>query len=123
MSGNAPPPGSDPGPEESGAPSKGRIPKEDRIAFVLILLVICVVGLGLVWSAGWAMSLLGVAVGATESGVGLRDAFVVSVPVSFVAIMLFALVAGDGALGELGLMLIGFFVMLVFFTGAIAIIL
>lgn len=119
MSENTPPPGSDPDPK----PKSPGMPREDRVAFGIILGLICLVGLGLIAAFSGALNLLGVAIGATQAGIGLRDAFLVSVPVSFAVIILFALVAGDGLVGELGAMLIGFFVMLIFFTGAIAIIL
>jgi hypothetical protein len=89
----------------------------------MILAAVCLVGLGLIWAVSAAFGLLGIAIGAAETGVGVRDAFLVSVPISFAVILLFALVAGDGLVGELGVMLIGFFVMLLFFTGSIAILL
>ena len=114
-----PPPGSDPAPNRRPA----GLPREDRIAFGFLLAVICLIGLGLIWGLSALLGLLGLAVWATEVGVGLRDAFLVSVPISFGVILLFALVAGDGLIGELGVMITGFFVMLLFFTGAIAIIL
>ena len=53
----------------------------------------------------------------------MRDAFLTALPLSFAVIILFALVAGDGLVGELGAMLLGFFVMLIFFTGSIALVL
>lgn len=99
------------------------MPREDKMAFGVILGLICLIGLGLIWALSGALGLFGVAVGATQAGIGLRDAFLISVPISFAVIILFALVAGDGVVGELGMMLIGFFVMLIFFTGAIAVIL
>lgn len=114
-----PPPGTDQ--EPNRRPS--RMPREDRIALGLILAAICLIGLGLIWGLSALLGLLGVVIGATEAGVGLRDAFLVSVPIAFGVILLFALVAGDGLIGELGVMITGFFVMLLFFTGAIAIIL
>jgi len=119
MSENTPPPGSDPEP----TPKSPGMPREDKIAFGVILAVVCLIGLGLIWALSGALGLFGVAIGATQAGIGLRDAFLVSVPISFAVIILFALVAGDGIVGELGAMLIGFFVMLIFFTGAIAILL
>lgn len=119
MSDNAPPPGSDPDPR----PKPPGMPREDKLAFGATLAVVCLIGLCLIWVASWVLGLLGVAIGAAETGVGVREAFIVSVPISFAVILLFALVAGDGLVGELGVMLVGFFVMLIFFTGAISIIL
>lgn len=114
-----PPPGPDPEPNRRPA----RMPREDRVALWLILAAICLIGLGLIWGLSALLGLLGVVIGATESGVGLRDAFLVSVPIAFGVILLFTLVAGDGLIGELGVMITGFFVMLLFFTGAILILL
>ena len=119
MSDVTPPPGSDPDP----TPKPPGMPREDKIAFGAILATVCLAGLGLIWLFAGAMDLIGVAFGAAETGIGVRDAFLVSVPISFGVIILFTLVAGDGLVGELGVMLVGFFVMLLFFTGAIAIVL
>lgn len=99
------------------------MPIEDRIAFGVILLVICLISLGVIWALSAILGPMGGAVGAMQAGLGLRDAFLIALPVSFAVIILFALVAGDGLVGELGAMLIGFFVMLIFFTGVIAVIL
>lgn len=114
-----PPPGPDPEPNRRPA----GMPREDRVAFGLILAALCLIGLGLIWGLSALLGLFGVVIGATEAGVGLRDAFLVAVPVAFGVILLFALIAGDGLIGELGVMITGFFVMLLFFTGAIAILL
>lgn len=119
MSENAPPPGSVPDPIRPPA----RMAREDRVAFGLILAAICLIGLGLIWVISALLGLFGFAIGAAETGVGLRDAFLVSVPIAFGVILLFALVAGDGLIGELGVMITGFFVMLLFFTGSITILL
>jgi hypothetical protein len=118
MTDNTPPPGSDPEP----APVKNGMPKEDRIAFGVMLVIICLIGLSVIWALSTILGPLGGAIDAAGAGVGLRDAFLVALPVSFAVIILFALVAGDGLVGELGAMLVGFFVMLLFFTSAIAII-
>lgn len=119
MSDNTPPPGSDPDPKLKPP----GMPREDKIAFGLILAAVCLAGLVLIRAFGGLLDVLGIVIGATEAGVGVRDAFLASIPISFVVIILFTLVAGDGLVGELGVMLIGFFVMLLFFTGAIAIVL
>jgi hypothetical protein len=97
--------------------------REDRIAFAVILGLICLIFLGVIWALSAILGPMGGAVGAVQAGIGLRDAFLIALPVSFAVIILFALVAGDGLVGELGGMLVGFFVMLLFFTGTIAIIL
>lgn len=42
-------------------------------------------------------------------GVGLRDAALISFVVTFLTLVVFALAAGDGLLGEIQFMLLGFF--------------
>lgn len=116
MSDDTPPPGSDPDPR----PKPRGMPREDKIAFGILLVAVCVVLLGLIWAVSAAFGLFGVAIGAAETGLGVRDAFLISIPVALAVILLLALVAGDGIVGELGVMLIGFFVLLIFSTGAIA---
>ncbi|MDW3118001.1 hypothetical protein [Roseovarius sp.] len=71
----------------------------------------------------WVLSgVFGLAVG-VSAGVGFRDAFIAAIVVSVLLMIVFAVVAGDGALGELTTMVIGFFVMVAFFTVSIALIL
>jgi hypothetical protein len=60
---------------------------------------------------------------AVDAGIGFRNAFFVSFGLSFFFMIIFSLFAGDGFVGELGIMLGGYFVMLVFFTVSIAVIL
>ncbi|PTX52480.1 hypothetical protein IQ03_01267 [Gemmobacter caeni] len=103
-----------PGPSGRGA---------DRIAFGLILAVICLVGLVGVLLVESLFELIGVTLGEARDGVGFRGAFLVSVPTSFTVILFFALIAGDGLVGELGMMLFGFLFLILFFTGAIALVL
>ena len=96
------------------------MPRKNKIAFGILLVAVCVVLLGLIWAVSAALGLFGVAIGAAEAGFGLRDALLVSIPIALAVILLLALVAGDGLAGELGVMLIGFFVLLIFSTVAIA---
>lgn len=42
-------------------------------------------------------------------GIGLRDAALISFAVTFLTLVVFALAAGDGLLGEIQFMLLGFF--------------
>lgn len=110
-----------PGPER-GERTR-RLPREDRVAFGLILLLVCLIGLGAAYMTGQLLELVGLVMGAYVQGIGLRSAFLAALPASIVMMVLFAVVAGDGLVGELGLMLVGFFVMLIFFTGTIALVL
>jgi len=64
--------------------------------------------------------LLGDFVAALEPGVGLKTAAIWSFGVTFVMFLLFAVVAGDGLLGEIQFMLGGFFLFFVIITLLIA---
>jgi hypothetical protein len=55
-----------------------------------------------------------------EPGMGIKEAAVWSFGVTFVMFLLFAVVAGDGLLGEIQFMLIGFFLFFVIITLLIA---
>jgi hypothetical protein len=57
---------------------------------------------------------------ALEPGVGLKTAAIWSFGVTFVMFLLFAVVAGDGLLGEIQFMLGGFFLFFVIITVLIA---
>ncbi len=95
------------------------MPTEDKV----LLAVLGLVAIGALVGVRWVLSgVFGLAVGAS-AGVGFRDAFIAAIAVSVLLMVLFAVVAGDGALGELTTMVIGFFVMVAFFTVSIALIL
>lgn len=97
--------------------------KDDKIAFAFLLAIIFAVTAGVLFSIRWffagVLGLLDLETG----GIGWRSAFISSIVLSFVFMVIFAIVAGDGVLGELGIMVVGFFVMVLFFTVSIAIIL
>lgn len=99
------------------------MPKADKIFFSVVVAVFAVVVIGILllvrWFLGGALGLLDGA----EGGVGWRSAFIAGVVLSFLTMVIFALVGGDGVLGELTIMIVGFFLMLAFFTVAIAVIL
>lgn len=95
------------------------MPTEDKV----LLAVLGLVAIGVLVGLRWVLSgMFGLAVGAS-AGVGFRDAFIAAIVVSVLLMIVFAVVAGDGALGELTTMVIGFFVMVAFFTVSIALIL
>lgn len=94
--------------------------RTDKIAFVVLLAVVCGVGLGGLWlvkSAGIAVFGL---FAAGSEGLSWRGAFGISVGLGMTAIILFALVSGDGLLGELPTVLAGFFLLVSFFTVSLA---
>jgi len=82
-----------------------------RIAIVLVGLVV-VTGVGLLLLLP---SLAEVAAVHLEPGVGFKTAAVVSFFVTVVLFLVFAVAAGDGLLGELQFMLLGFFLFFVIF--------
>ena len=84
---------------------------------------------GLVLGIGLILVILGVVFGpplladlaaSLEPGVGLKTASIWSFGVTFVMFLLFAIVAGDGLLGELQFMLGGFFLFFLVITLLIA---
>jgi hypothetical protein len=112
--------------EEPSKVEKGRsdvrnkpMPTEDKVLLAVLGLVAIAVLAGLRWLLS---GMFGIAVGAS-AGVGFRDAFIAAIVLSISLMIMFAVVAGDGALGELTTMVIGFFVMVAFFTVTIALIL
>jgi len=90
--------------------------KEDKVAFSVMLAVLLglMLGVKIVGSAifGWF--------DAADAGIGFKDALIAAVILSVVLLVVFAVVAGDGVIGELPSMLIGFFIMTGFFTLSIA---
>lgn len=94
--------------------------KEDKIAFSIALGLLCAVALGLALAVRFIGAALFGWFDAADAGVGLKPAFVAALIVSTVLILLFAVFAGDGILGELPTILIGFFVLTAFFTLSIA---
>ena len=94
---------------------------EDKIAFGVSAIVLCVIlvallyGIKLVGAAlfGWFEQ-------SGSTGVGFNDAFVYAILLSIGLIVVFAVVAGDGILGELPTMVISFFLFILFFTVSIA---
>ncbi len=73
------------------------------ISLFLGLVGVLVIGGGLLfWLIGPAF------MAAVSPGIGLRDAALIAFGVSLVTILIMALVAGDGLIGELQFMLLGF---------------
>mgnify|MGYP001488289187 CR=1 FL=1 len=77
-----------------------------RLSLILFLAILAT--LIVVVAVGWFV--LGPAiVAAVEPGVGLRTAALIAFGLSLVVIVVMAIAAGDGLLGELPAMLLGFF--------------
>lgn len=110
-------------PEPDIRDEKKPMAREDKIVLTVIGVVAMVIILGVLIAIRALMIGAGVAFEMMNDGVGLKAAFITSLVLSFAFIILFALVAGEGVVGELGIMLIGFFVMLLFFTFSIALVL
>jgi hypothetical protein len=100
-------------------PERRRMPREDRVALMVILAVIGVVfAIVALLVKGVLATVLGAAAFA-EQGVGLQSALLWGVGTSFAITLVFAIVAGDGIVGELPAMLAGFLTMTVFFTATL----
>jgi hypothetical protein len=96
----------------------GRDHTRSDLKILAILLLAAVVIIGLFISFGVPM--LQEAVALFEPGVSLKTAAIWSFGVTVVLFILFALVAGDGLIGELQFMLSGFFVFFAVITLLIA---
>lgn len=94
--------------------------REDKIAAVVILVITCGVLFGLMWGVHFVGSSVFGWFNAADAGVGIKSALIASVVISTILILLFAAVAGDGLLGELPSVVIGFFLLTAFFTLSIA---
>jgi len=76
-----------------------------RLSLLLFLAILGVLGAAV--AIGWFV--LGPAIlGAVEPGVGLRTAAIIAFGLSLVVIVVMAIAAGDGLLGQLPAMLLGF---------------
>ena len=94
--------------------------KEDKIAFSLMGVAFS----GLVLAGMLGVRFLGGALfgwfDAADDGVGFKSALVSAVILSTLLVLVFAVVAGEGFIGELPSVLIGFFLLTAFFTFSIA---
>lgn len=99
------------------------IDRDDKIALGVIAAVGAALTLGVLIAIRWLFAgVLGV-ISLEDGGVGWQGAFVSAIVLSFFFVLIMAVVAGDGVIGEFGLMVIAFFLMVVFFTLSIAIVL
>jgi len=96
-----------------------REPSDQRRALVVLAALVlgAVIVLGLL-AAFAVVELPRIAAFANESfapGIGLRTAAIIAAVVSFVVLIAFAVVSGDGLVGELPFVIVGFFVFFLFF--------
>lgn len=97
--------------------------KDDKIAITVLAVLIGGATIACLLVVRWLfVGVLGL-IELDSGGIGWRSAFFSSIVLSFLFLVVFALVAGDGVVGELPVMLVFFFVMVAFFTLSIAIIL
>jgi hypothetical protein len=95
--------------------------KEDKFAFAILALVLCVVLVGILYALKFVFAaLFGWFDESGSSGVGFKEAFFYAIISSVTLVILFTLFAGDGILGELPTMVVSFFLFVVFFTVSIA---
>ena len=94
--------------------------REDKIVFGIaagLFLAICV---GIMLLTRWFLGTFFGMFQAIDSGIGIRDAFLTGTGLSFLTIISFAIVAGEGVVGELPTMIVGLFILIIFFTLSIA---
>lgn len=96
-----------------------REPSDQRRALVvlaaLVLGAVVVMGLLVAFAVVELPSIAAVANESFAPGIGLRTAAIIAAIVSFVVLIAFALVSGDGIVGELPFVIAGFFVFFLFF--------
>ena len=102
---------------------KRRMAREDKIVLSVIIAVLSLLFIGGLLLIQAGLALFGYATEGMSDGIGMRSAFLISLAISFIFMIVFAFIAGDGVMGELGLMLVGYFIMVIFFTVSIAVIL
>ena len=94
--------------------------KADKIAFTVISVPFGAIIVGIMW----LIKLFGIEVlgwfQEADSGIGFKSSLIISSIISSCLIILFALVAGDGVLGELPAMVLSFFAFTIFFMLSIA---
>lgn len=95
--------------------------KEDKIGLTVIIAVLC----GLIFGGMKLVQIIGRklfnAFDAGAAGIGYSTAFIYGVILSFLIIIVLAVISGGGELlGELPFVIIGFFIFVVFFTLSIA---
>lgn len=105
--------------EDIWAEPKG-LTREDQIFLTFASIFLAALIVMLMFLIKITMALFGLSVDEASLGIGFKEAFISSVFISFFFMIVFAVIAGDGFIGELGLMIACFFVMLVFFTISIA---
>lgn len=104
-------------------PDRRGLERADKIALGVVAGLAAAVTLGVLLLARWLLAGVFGIIDLETGGVGWRDGFIAAIVLSFCVIIVFALMAGDGLLGELPLVLGGFFVLIAFFTVSIALVL
>lgn len=108
--------------EDRKAPERWQgMAREDKIALIVIGAVLGGLFVAAALAVRWVgATVFGIFVGA-GAGMGFGSAFIAALVIAFAFMIVFALVAGDGMIGELPTMLVGFFIMVAFFTATLAI--
>lgn len=96
--------------------------RDDKIALGVVGVVLGASSLITLFTIRWFFAgVLGV-IDLGSGGIGWGASFWISVFLSVLFVVLFALIAGDGVVGEFSFMMVSFFVLLAFFTVSIALI-
>lgn len=90
---------------------------ESRRLAVVLLSLVAVIGLGMLFMLPTLSDIVATQL---DPGLGLRDAAVIAFFTTAILFIVFAVVAGDGLLGELQFMLAGFFLFFAIFWLLIA---
>lgn len=99
------------------------VDRDDKIALGVISTVVAGVTIAILLAIRWFFAGVTGVLNMEDGGVGWQSAFVASLVISFVFVLAFAAFAGDGVIGEFGFMVLSYFLMVLFFTCSIAIIL
>ena len=84
------------------------------------MVLICGILFGLMWGIHVVGSSVFGWFDAADAGLGIKSSLIAAVVISTILILLFTVVAGDGLVGELPSVVIGFFLLTAFFTFSIA---
>jgi len=95
--------------------------REDKIAISVIATIFFVLIFGVMKTVKWMGTTVFGLFEAGSQGISYTSAFLMAICLSFVLIIIFAIISGGGELlGELPFVIIGFFTLIVFFTLSIA---
>jgi len=99
------------------------VDRDDKIAAGVIGTILAAGFIGVLLAIRWFFAGVMGVISLDDGGVGYDTAFMIALAASFFVVIAFALVGGDGVIGEFGFMVIAYLLMVGFFTLSIGIIL